>query len=314
MVDRRDRIKVHIEGKEYSVVGGSFQDMLAAVKQINGRRFMSASKAWQLPGSYVDIQNQIEINGYQLEGGSPIADDVPPAQQATTRPGGDRIRVTVQGHQLAVVGGTFQDMLAAVKNLPGRRFDGDSKMWEIPGDVAIIKQLVETAGYQLEGAEKLDLGPVPAMETPLVTSAAEPPPFEAPDFIGDGDIPPYEPPDWWDDEEMPPPPMEAPDWWDDQPPELPPEPAPDFGSVQPSAPSSTPSSPASRGSDQIRVRIGGIPMVVSGGSFQQMLVAIKNIPGRRFDGNDKIWDIPAEVSLDGFRQQMEAAGFEVGRG
>ena len=313
-----DRIKVHIEGKEYNVVGGGFKDMLAAVKQINGRRFMSASKAWQLPGSYVDIQNQIEISGYQLEGGNPIADEPPAAGPPTPRPGGDRIRVTVQGHQLAIVGGSFQDMLATVKNLPGRRFNGDSKIWEIPGDVAVTKQLIEAAGFQLEGADKIDPGPVQPMETPLAAPpASEPPPFEMPDFMADGDIPPYEPPDWWDDDDMPPPPMESPDWWDEQPPELPlaDEPPPDFGGTQPSAAAAPArSSSASRGGDQIRVRVGGIPMVVSGGSFQQMLVAIKNVPGRRFDGNDKMWDIPAEVTLDGFKQQMEAAGFAVGRG
>lgn len=311
-----DRIKVHIEGKEYNVVGGGFQDMLAAIKQINGRRFVSASKAWQLPGSYADIQNQIEINGYQLEGGKPVANEAPSPQQAANRPGGDRIRVTVQGHQLAIVGGGFQDMLAVVKNLPGRRFNSDSKVWEISDEVAVVKQLVEAAGFQLEGAEKINLGPVPPMETPLVAGSSTPPPFETPDFMADGDIPPYESPDWWDDDDMPPPPVESPDWWDEEPPQIPPaylndDAPPDFGSAPSSA---VPSSPVSRGGDQIRVRVGGIPVVVSGGSFQQMLIAIKNVPGRRFDGNDKMWDIPAEVTLDGFKQQMESAGFAVGRG
>ena len=39
MNQRKDRIRIQVEGKEFSVVGGSFQEMLAAVKLINGRRF-----------------------------------------------------------------------------------------------------------------------------------------------------------------------------------------------------------------------------------------------------------------------------------
>ena len=44
MDQRKDRIRIQVEGKEFSVVGGNFQDMLAAVKQINGRRFVGELK------------------------------------------------------------------------------------------------------------------------------------------------------------------------------------------------------------------------------------------------------------------------------
>ncbi len=142
MTERKDRIRVHIGGKEFSIVGGRFQDMLAAVKQISGRRFVSELKVWQIPGSAEDVQDQLEISGYLLEGGSPLAETAQPAQTSPSRFGGDRIRVLIQGHQLAVTGGSFQEMLAEVKNLPGRRFDGEKKMWEIPGELAIIKNLI----------------------------------------------------------------------------------------------------------------------------------------------------------------------------
>lgn len=311
----KDRIRVHIEGKEFSVIGGSFQNMLAAVKQINGRRFVSALKVWQLPGKAEDIKNQLAIGGFQLEGGTPIADDAP-AQAASPAAGGnDRIRVAVQGHQLAVVGGGFREMLDVVKTLPGRRFDGDSKTWEIPGDVGIIKNLIETAGFQLEGADKI-AATAPPSETaaPPPVAPAEPPPrYEEPDFSGDVDVPPYEPPDWWDDDN-PPMPMEPPDWWDeetqDNPVDLPGPPAP-----TPRAPTPT-SNPAasSSGDDQIRIRIGGIPMVVTGGSFQAMLAVVKNIPGRRFHSGDKVWDISEDATIDSVQQVVNAAGFILKRG
>ena len=73
MAAYKDRIRVHIEGKEFSVVGGNFQDMLTAVKQISGRRFVGELKVWQLPGTVDDVQSQLEISGYYLEGGKPVS-------------------------------------------------------------------------------------------------------------------------------------------------------------------------------------------------------------------------------------------------
>ena len=130
MTEQKDRIRVHIEGKEYNLVGGRFHDMLAAVKQINGRRFVSELKVWQLAGSVEDVQSQLEISGYLLQGGTPVPADVAPASQDSPgQTSGDRIRVLVEGHHLAVVGGSFQDMLAKIKSLPGRRFERETKIW-----------------------------------------------------------------------------------------------------------------------------------------------------------------------------------------
>ena len=98
MNERKDRIRVHIAGKEYGVVGGKFQDMLAAVKQISGRRFVGELKVWQLPGEAENIQNQLEISGYWLEGGTPVAESSQAPPVTTARAGGDRIRVLIQDH------------------------------------------------------------------------------------------------------------------------------------------------------------------------------------------------------------------------
>jgi len=311
MSERRDSIRVHIEGKEYFVVGGAFQEMLAAVKQIKGRRFIGELKAWQLPGAAGNIQNQLDISGFRLEGGTPLAEEVVSAQPSESRPGGDRIRVRIQGQNLAVVGGTFQEMLAEVKKLPGRRFDAEQKIWEIPGDAGIILGLIQAAGFELEGAEKLSFDVDPAMEAPTFNTADEPPPYEPPDFLDDDDAPPYEPPDWWDDENMPAP-MEPPGWLEEDLAAMPPDEPPLFPD-QPSTPAASPAS-RSHGDDQIRIRIGGIPMVVTGGDFKAMLEVVKKIPGRRFDGQDKVWDIPADIGIESVQQTVKAAGFILKRG
>jgi hypothetical protein len=318
MANYKDRIRIHIEGKEYNVVGGDFQDMLAAVKQINGRRFVGELKVWQLPGSAADIQSQLEISGFELEGGAPVIEDTAPAGQPAAPQLRDRIRVRIAGQSMAVTGGSFQEMLAVVKGLPDRRFDGDAKIWEISGDVGVIQGMIQSAGFELEGAGDISQTPVPSMEPPPFAAIGEPPPFESPDFTSHDDPLAFEPPDWLNDDDMVPPP-EPPDWWDSES-ESPPtdlaDDEPMWEDEMPSAPSPASSrpKPAGRtGGDQIRIRVGGIPMVVTGGSFQEMLTAIKEIPGRRFDGQDKVWDIPADVGLEKTTQLMNVAGFDVGR-
>ncbi len=301
MNERKDRIRVQIGGQDFFVVGGGFQEMLSAVKQINGRRFVSEAKVWQLPGAVEDIQNQLDISGYRLEKAGPAAATSPaPAPSA----GGDRVRVVIGGRRLAVVGGSFQDMLSFVKSLPQRRFDGETKLWEISGDLGVIKGMIEAAGFQLEGAANLPLSPVPPMEPPHFGRPGDipPPSFEEPDFFDDEDD--LEPPPWlmedlarrnYADEYLAEPPFE-----DD---ELPftPEPLPARSS-------------SVRGEDRIRLSLAGLPLVVSGGSFQEMLALIKNIPGRRFNAEERVWEIPSSVSLESLSQRLSAAGFVLEQG
>ena len=320
----KDRIRVHIEDKEYSVVGGGFNEMLAAVKQINGRRFVSEFKVWQLPGTVEDVQHQLEISGYYLEGGTPVA--VSPSTDQTSLPQfrGDRIRITIQGHQLAVVGGSFQDMLASVKSLPGRRFDGDAKIWEIPGELGVIKGMIQAAGFELEGAESIPIDPVPPMESPQFFSPTEHDlpvsPSETLGVLSNDDLFPFETPAWEKDNLIPPPPN-PPDWLDDElapPPDYYPddelmpfdlEPSP--FEAEPSHPTSPVASAGKSSGDRIRIRVGAVPLAITGGSFQELLTAVKNIPGRRFNGQKKVWEIPDDIDLEAVKQMIEAAGFVV---
>jgi hypothetical protein len=287
--------------------------MLAAVKQVVGRRFVSELKVWELPGTAEDVHHQLEISGYALEGGDPIA---PLPTTATSSPtagsGGDRIRIMVADQRLAVVGGTFQEMLEAVKALPGRRFDSQNKVWQVQGEVGIIKNLIEGAGFQLEGSENVAPGVAsPSKASATSTAPSAPPYLEAPpDFLDDdpnSEMDDMMPPDWWDDERMAPP-LAPPDDWDRM--DYSEEPNP-FDAVPPATNPPAPTTAQGGGGDRIRIRLGDIPLVVSGGSFQEMLAAVKKIPGRRFNGQDKIWEIPEDVTFDSINQTLSAAGFMV---
>lgn len=301
MSERKDRIRIQIGGQEFSVVGGGFQEMLAAVKQINGRRFVSESKVWQLPGPVEEVQRQLEISGYSLEGGAPAASARPAQPQAPASGGGDRIRVLVAGQRLAVVGGSFQEMLAVVKGLPGRRFDSETKLWELAGDPGVIKGMIESAGFQLEGATKIPVGPVPPMEMPDFGSHSAPSPYQEPDFFADDEA--QEPPPWWDDE-LAPPPVE--DNYFAEPFEF--EPPPVTAKPSTSIPAAAPAGRRG-GGDRIRIRLGDMPLVLSGGEFQAMLAWVKSIPGRRFNGEERVWEMPGDLALESLGQRVAAAGF-----
>ena len=324
MTERRDRIRVHLDNKAYSIVGGDFQEMLAAVKQITGRRFISELKVWQLPGTVEEVAHQLTISGYELEGGEPLAESTPAPSGPTAGGAGDRIRVVVNGHRLSVIGGGFREMLDVVKELPGRRFDGDNKVWEIPGDVGVIKGMLEAAGFQLEGAENIALDPIPPMADPDFATTSQNPPsaptYEAPVFLeeppwANDELPDLEPPDWWDDDSTPAPDMAYPDEPRFDEPDPFADSPPDFGepstrSTPAPARTETPA-PSQAGGDRIRIRLGDIPLVVTGGTFKEMLTAVKTIPGRRFNGQDKVWEIPEDTTFDSVDRAMSAAGFTV---
>jgi hypothetical protein len=216
----------------------------------------------------------------------------------------DRIRVHIEGKAYSVVGGSFQEMLAAVKNLPGRRFDSANKVWEVPGDVGVVKGMLEAAGFNLEGVENIALGPVPPMEPPDVTGSMAPPPpeaFEPPDFLDDDEVPPFEPPDWWD--EGPPPYFEE----ESYPAEL--TPSPDQATAKSVPPEPLPMAEAAPTGDRIRLKLADRSLVVTGGSFQEMLAVVKKIPGRRFNPEEKVWEIPSDIGLESVQQAVNAVGF-----
>lgn len=291
-MERRDRIKIRVDNKDYDVVGGSFQELLAAVKALPNRRFLGDQKIWVVATSFETVQGQLENSGFTLEGGTPAPDDAPPPSMQ------DQIRAQVGGYQLTLAGASFQDLLSAVKAIPGRRFDGDNKIWLLPGTLSEVKAFLGERNIRImRTAEPEQLDPVDDVTTsPATTASPLPPP------------PPDE--DFWsalqsDTEEMtdefePPLPSDA---------ELPPL---DSGSDPTLSNSASianyaPSKRENRRPDQIRVQVGTLHLVVTGGSFQAMLEAVKAIPERRFDPQQKSWILPDDINS--VQQHIRAAGF-----
>lgn len=167
--ERRSGIKIRVENTDFEVTGGEFQQLLAAVKALPGRRFVSAQKLWTVTGSVALVRGQIENSGFKLEGGTPVS----AVDAAQTAPSNDRIRISVEEQPMVVTGGAFQTMLAAIKEIQGRRFDGQTKQWTLPGSISEIKAYFDEKGMQVENAEK---PPQPAKKGQGQTLPPETPP------------------------------------------------------------------------------------------------------------------------------------------
>jgi hypothetical protein len=144
--ERRDSIRLRVENTDSEVTGGEFQAILAAVKALPKRRFNGQLKLWEIGGSLAMARGQLENSGFHLEGGKPV----PAAEVAEQARSSDQLKLEAAGQSLILAGASFQELLAAVKEIPGRRFDSETKLWSVPGALAEIEAHFEKRGLRLE--------------------------------------------------------------------------------------------------------------------------------------------------------------------
>ncbi len=281
-----DKIKIRVQNVDYFVTGGDFSSLLAAVKSLPKRRYVGEHKLWLIDASPEMVRGQIENSGFRLEGGTPAPEDAAPVAATPIR---DRIKIETASFRAAVTGAPFSELLAAIKALPDRRFDGDSKRWSITGTMLELKNYFEQKNMQLDNIEAV-ANPPAQPDAPQLPAVSAPP---APD------LPP-----------VPPPPDDLPDFWDepmDEPGELPPPVAPPPPPV--AAATASKPKPGNDRRDQIRVMVGNQRLAIVGGTFQEMLAAVKDVPGRRFDGTSKQWLLPDDI--ESVQQHFNAKGFRL---
>ena len=54
----------------------------------------------------------------------------------------DKVRLLIEGDEYWIEGGDFEDMVDALKRIPGRRFDPEEKAWTIPGTARQVAEVV----------------------------------------------------------------------------------------------------------------------------------------------------------------------------
>lgn len=86
---RRDQIRIRGQDGEDWVVGGDFRAMLGAIKSLEGRRFVSEEKLWEIPAPLAAIQTALATHGFHLESAeSQETNAVPEADAETEEPPG----------------------------------------------------------------------------------------------------------------------------------------------------------------------------------------------------------------------------------
>jgi hypothetical protein len=313
-----DQILIRVDGTTLGVTGGTFQQMLAAVKNLPGRRFVGGLKLWDVSGPLADVSARLEAAGYQL---TALAVETRSALEASPRPEAsrDQIRVRIEDHIYHLLGGTFQEMLAEVKAVDGRRFSSAGKLWELPGNRPELGAYFETKGYRLETDQPATAEQPPSQ--PQITLPLPEPSPDAPDlpFIPDGEVmaAPEEPPFL----------AEMPVWPDEPPPDLaefaePPVESKPPGPTEPAylaagadqartlpGPANASRPAGKQRPDQIKVRLGDKLYAVSGGTFREMLAVVKSIPGRRFVGEAKVWELAGP--LEQTQEIVTRAGYRL---
>lgn len=279
-----DKIKIRVQNADYFVTGGAFSDLLTVVKNLPNRRFVLQQKLWAIDASLEMVKGQVENSGFFLEGGTPVPEDATPPIAATD----DRIKIETASFGADVTGAGFQDMLTAIKDLPERRFDGNTKRWTLSGTMMELKNYFEQKGMRLDKIEAKTTPPPQPEKFALPVQNELPPIPDSIPFFDDDDMPFDEPLDGGADFfGSPPPPTPMP------PAETTPETA-------------KPAPRRNNRRDQIRVKIGQQSLVIVGGTFQEMLTAVKDIPGRRFDGASKQWILTDDISS--VQQHLNAKG------
>ena len=157
-----DRVRVQIEGSDYWASGPAFATIVAIVKELPRARFDRAQRLWIIPGEAKQIQADLKSQGVVLQLISgPVVSVVPPSKPPTPkieRPR-DVIAVSCNSKEYWVSGGTFQNMVNAVRNVPGRRWDAARKVWTVPEPISETERILQEAGFTI----------VPAPEQPAST-------------------------------------------------------------------------------------------------------------------------------------------------
>ena len=65
------------------------------------------------------------------------------------------LSIEVEGKQHQVTGAEFSTMLAAVKDIQGRRWDGDRKLWIVPGTLDYVRAVLRESDLQIEDEDSL---------------------------------------------------------------------------------------------------------------------------------------------------------------
>lgn len=155
-----ESIRIRTWDGQYLIIGGAFQDMLAVVRGIQGRRYRPEEKLWEIPAQVGEVQQVVEAAGFHVtsdpDGGRAIQRSAARASHGSA----DRVLIRVGDAERAVVGGAFQAMLDAVKAIEGKRWLSQERVWSLPGSLEDVENILAGQGFRVVSLE--EAGTIPA--------------------------------------------------------------------------------------------------------------------------------------------------------
>ncbi len=140
-----ERVLIRTTEGTKAVVGGEFGEIVAAVKAIQGRRWLPEERMWEVSGSVADLAQGLATRGFQLVD---VAQTATPASDKAGRRR-DQVHIRTRDGEFWVVGGAFAAMLETIKGVEGRRFVSAEKLWNLPCSAAEMRILLQADGYEL---------------------------------------------------------------------------------------------------------------------------------------------------------------------
>jgi hypothetical protein len=131
-----DRVLIRTAEGDRAITGGAFAEMVAAVKGLPQRKWLTKEKMWEVGGALAEIERAISQQGFQIAvAPSPAARESAPRE--------DQIHVRTRDGDYWVAGAPFSSLLETIKSIEGRRFNSAGKLWDLP---CTTEELTKTLG------------------------------------------------------------------------------------------------------------------------------------------------------------------------
>ncbi len=233
-----------------------------------------------------------------------------------------QISIRTSDGEGVVRGLEFDDMIDIVRQIPGRRWDPGARAWRLPCTLAEARTQLEAAGLRVEGSATVIIqeDPTAAQAAPSVARPRDQVTIRTTDgeagVVGGafwdmvGVVKTMEGRRWQPREKV----WQLPCTLDEARAAIEAAglalrlPGEEEEFELPAA-RAEPAPPEGARRDQVRIEATDGPGLVTGGSFQAMLDAVKGIEGRRWNRGAKLWDLPC--TLDEAARILERAGFAV---
>lgn len=181
--DTKTAALIDVKGHEFIVTFEYDSALVAAVKSVPGRRFNPQTKCWTAPISsdaVAALKNLEQFSWTEAATAmAETAESMPVVEQKPTK------QIDVEVNTFIIRFDFDRDVVAAVKSVPGARFEPSEKFWTAPADGRAIARLRELVGFEWtrSAKEHADMVEMVSAANLALSTAKSADLFEIPDML-----------------------------------------------------------------------------------------------------------------------------------